>query len=469
MSYGMLFQKTYEMMKWIYPAVNKFPRKQRLILSQRIETTAIRILELVIDMSQRDTATNRRKIIYEVHKLQILFRICKDLSYLSFRKYEHVSEMLKEISYILDELGGGVPAMQACENLYDELCSFENLCLAYRKARKGKSSKPYVADFSMNMEQELMKLKKELEDFSYNPRPLKKFVIRDPKTRVISASDFRDRIVHHALCNIIGPVFEKSFIHDSYANRKGKGTHAAMKRFDAFKKKVSGNGRILPHAKDTSMVAGYVLKADIKHCFNSIDHYKMLEMIGRKIKDRDVMWLMKKIIRNSPNHGKGMPLGNLTSQFFANVYLTELDTFVKHELNARFYIRYMDDFLIMDSSYSVLEEFKKRISFFLECKLKIELHPEKSNIIPLHKGTNFLGFRIFYYYKLPKKSNFRAMERRIGKMISMFSKGEMEKSKVMESMEGWNSYAIHGNTYKARRSMSKRIRNELDKFREVHL
>src|SRR3989344_564998 len=218
---------------------------------------------------------------------------------------------------------------------------------------------------------------------NYEPRPLKQFVIRDPKTRVIHASHFRDRVVHHVLCNVIEPIFEKMFIHDSYANRIDRGTLAASARYDEFQRRVSRNGQLVKNAKDDNMVVGYVLKADIKHYFPSVDHEVLMRLIKRKIDDERVLWLIKKILEN--NHTgleKGMPIGNLTSQLFANIYLNELDYFVKHELRAAFYLRYVDDFLIADSSRLKLEDFKNRIDEFLALNISLELHKEKSKVYP---------------------------------------------------------------------------------------
>ena len=215
------------------------------------------------------------------------------------------------------------------ENLYGELCFYENLLEAFKKAAKGKSSKWYVMEFRKDLKNNLLQLQGELIHATYQPQPMKTFVICDPKTRVISASAFRDRVVHHALCNIIEPIFEKSFIYDSYANRKGKGTHAAIRRFDHFKRKASQNGKLLPGAKDNNMVRGYVLKCDIKHYFDSVDHEVMMSAIRKKIKDEKILQLISKILGNHFTKGNGMPIGNLTSQFFAKVYLNGLDYFIK--------------------------------------------------------------------------------------------------------------------------------------------
>jgi retron-type reverse transcriptase len=175
--------------------------------------------------------------------------------------------------------------MKTYKNLYGKLCSIENLKLAFRKAKKRKSRKHYVKEFEANLVRELSILREELLLQSYKPKPLKRFIIRDPKTRVIHSSAFRDRVVHHALCNIMLPVFEKSFMFDSYANRKEKGVHKALKRFDVFLRRASKNGKLVKSAKNKNMTIGYVLKADIRHYFDSVDHEVMMQVISRKIKD----------------------------------------------------------------------------------------------------------------------------------------------------------------------------------------
>lgn len=344
-----------------------------------------------------------------------------------------------------------------CGNLYDEIYSFRNLELAYKRARKNKRYKRSVRKFEFRLENNLLQLKNELESMEYEPRPLKTFVIMDPKTRVISASHFRDRIVHHALCNVIQPMFEKAFIHDSCANRVGRGTSKALERFEAFKRKGTQNGRPVNNAKDTSMVIGYVLKADIRHFFDTIDHEVLMWMITRRIKDRKTLSLIRKILDNhvTKTPKKGMPIGNLTSQFFANLYLNELDYFVKHELKVKYYIRYVDDFILIDRSKELLETCKSRVDEFLNARLKLRLHPEKSRVYPLHKGIKFLGFRIFYHYSLLRKSNIRKMERKLAVFGKEYKKNLMCHEDVSRSVESWMGYAKHGNTFKLRRRILK--------------
>ncbi len=228
-------------------------------------------------------------------------------------------------------------------NLYPEIYSMKNLVLAYKKARKGKTKKNYVIEFEKNLGRNLKILHYELKYQIYKPKPLKTFILRDPKTRKISKSDFRDRIVHHALIRIIEPIFDKTFIYDSCANRKGKGNLFALGRFNYFKRKVTNN----------LSSKGFCLKSDIKHYFQKIDHSILIKLIERKIKDQKVIWLIKIILNNNVAEnpiGKGMPLGNITSQFFANVYLHELDYFIKHKLKVKYYIRYVDDFVLLSNS-----------------------------------------------------------------------------------------------------------------------
>jgi retron-type reverse transcriptase len=269
-------------------------------------------------------------------------------------------------------------------------------------------------------------------------------------------SCFRDRVVYHILVNIIEPIFEKIFIYDSYASRLNKGTHNAVKRFDYFKRKVTKNGKLVKNAKNNNMVKGYCLKADIKHYFETVDHENLLKIIKRKIKDDEIIWLIKKILNNfnTKTKGKGMLLVNLTSQFFANIYLNELDYFIKHKLKAKYYIRYVDDFVILHSSKKQLIKWKKQINNFLKKELKIELHKDKSKIKPLANGISFLGYRIFYHYKLLRKSNIRKFEKSFNEKLYLYKEGALTYDNLLESLQGWFGYSRWANTYKLSRRLS---------------
>ena len=339
--------------------------------------------------------------------------------------------------------------MKTYKNIYQEIISLENLFLAYKKARKGKTKKDYVKEFERDLENNLIILHEELKNKNYTPKPLKTFILRDPKTRKISKSNFRDRVVHHALVRIIEPIFDKTFIESNCAGRKRKGTLFAINKFNLFFRKVTKN----------YSSKGYCFKADIKHYFQEVDHDVLLEIIKRKIKDEKVIWLINQIIKRERGEGQsitkkvGMPLGNLTSQFFANIYLNELDYFVKHKLRVKYYIRYVDDFVILHESKEQLEIWREEINSFLKEKLKLELHNQKSKIISLSNGVDFVGFRNFYHFRLLRKRNIRSIKKKVDK----YKIEEISKDRILEIFQGWNAYAKWANSYKVRRKIISKI------------
>jgi RNA-directed DNA polymerase len=350
--------------------------------------------------------------------------------------------------------------MKSYKNIYFLICKYENLFLAWRKARKHKTKKQYVLDFEKDLVQSIVTLQNELLLHSYRPKPLKTFTLRDPKTRKISVSDFRDRIIHHAICNLIEPIFEEVFISDSYANRKGKGTLAALKRLKSFMKKVSKNKTIIHKFGKKRIFRGFYLKGDIQRYFDSINHEMLLKIINKRIKDKRLLHLIKTILSNNNPNLVGLPLGNLTSQFFANVYLNELDQFVKHKLKAKYYIRYVDDFVILHSDESKLAEFKEKIGDFLQTKLLINLHPEKSLIKPISRGIEFLGFRNFYDYRLLRKRNIRRTYGKLRDLERKYKLGEIGYDTVYDYLEGWSAYVSHSNTHKRRLEIAHKIQNK---------
>jgi len=327
--------------------------------------------------------------------------------------------------------------MKTDKNIYLEIYSMENLILAWKKAKKGKTKKDCVIEFEKSLGANLRVLHDELKNQTYKPKPLKTFILRDPKTRKISKSHFRDRIVHHALVNILEQIFNKTFIYDSCANRRGKGNLFAIKRFEKFQRKATCN----------LTSKAYCLKADVKHYFQEVSHKILLEIIKRKVSDEKVLWLVKRILENNVSDDKkekGMPLGNLTSQFFANIYLNELDYFVKQELKAKYYIRYVDDFIALHSSKGQLEMCKNEISKFLKENLNLELHPDKSKIICLSRGVDFVGFRNFYHFKLLRKRNVRKMLLQ----IKNYKNKKISEDELFQIFQGWNGYAKWANMYK---------------------
>ena len=339
--------------------------------------------------------------------------------------------------------------MKTYNKLYQQIYDKDNLISAFKKARKRKRSKNYVKHFTLNLAKNLSLLEHQLKIKTYNPSRLNKFVIRDPKTRTIHSSIFRDRIVHHAIINIIRPIYEKRFIYDSFASRKNKGTHIAVKRFEYFINKVSSNGRKINKPFNNNSIQGYVLKADVKHYFDTIDHEILINILRKKIKDEDMIDLIRIILRNFEGKikGKGLPLGNYTSQFFANVYLNNLDYFVKHRLKAKYYIRYVDDFVILHKDKKVLLKFKDKIEKYLK-NLRLELHPDKSEIHALRNGITFLGYRVFYHYKLLRTRNIRYFKNKLNKKIKFYRGGLIKKEDIESFLHGWMGYSKFANTHK---------------------
>jgi len=325
--------------------------------------------------------------------------------------------------------------MKTFKNLYGKICSYENLYGAYLKAKRGKSKSEEVLYFTYNLENELDKLQCELINGEYKTGEYRHFVIFEPKERKISALPFRDRVVHHAICSVIGPIFEKKFIFDSYACRKKKGTHAGVMRLQKFIRGVSEDA--------------YVLKCDISKYFFSVDCRVLKRIIRKKISDEKLLCLLDNVIDSSKS---GIPIGNLTSQLFANIYLNELDEFVKYELREKYYVRYMDDFLILNESKYELHKVKDKIELFLS-SIKLKFHPKKVNIFPVRLGVDFLGYRIFRDYRLIRKSTVRRFIRNVNRKIRRCDLGVVSFDKLLESFNSWEAYMGYGNSYKLRNSL----------------
>ena len=349
--------------------------------------------------------------------------------------------------------------MKTHKNLYEKLHSTENLLSAFAKAKKGKSKKNYVVNFESNLERNIAILKRDLRLNKYNPSRLRKFIIRDPKTRTIHSSIFRDRIVHHAIINVIKPFYENIFIYDSFASRKNKGSHLAVERFESFVRKVSSNGKKINNPFNNNSIKSYVLKADIKHYFATIDHKVLLNILKKKIADEELIKLIETILNSFDTNiqGKGLPLGNYTSQFFANVYLNNLDYFVKHRIKAKCYIRYVDDFVILHKNKNVLYDYKNKIEKYLKF-LKLELHQEKSEIHALRNGITFLGYRIFYHYRLLRKRNIRYFKRRLEEKLELYRREIISEKELSSFINGWMGYSSFANT----NNFNKKLNNHIN-------
>ncbi|MBE9140829.1 RNA-directed DNA polymerase [Nodosilinea sp. LEGE 07088] len=336
-------------------------------------------------------------------------------------------------------------------NLWPSVIDFSNLLCAARKAQKGKRFRPNILDFNYHLEQELHTLKADLEQKTYKPGKYRTFEIKEPKPRLISAAPYRDRVVHHALCNVITPLMEPSFIYDTYANRERKGTHLALQRFTRYARS-----------------SDYVLQCDIQKYFPSIDHQILKACLRRKIKCPDTLWLIDTIIDGSNeqipaafhfqdddllsplNRRRGLPIGNLTSQFFANVYLSGFDHFVKETLGGKKYLRYVDDFALFSDSHDFLTEARQAIEAHLD-RLRLKIHPVKSHISKTQQGANFLGFRIFPDRIRVRTENLRRARRRCRELQISYAARKIDLNRVVTGLQSWEAHLKHGDTQQLRR------------------
>jgi len=369
--------------------------------------------------------------------------------------------------------------------LWEQLVSFENIFVAFRKAIRGKGYRPYALQFIQNLEHNLIELQHSLITKSYQPGGYRTFFIYEPKKRMISEAPFTDRLMHHCLINVIGPFFETTFIRQSYANQIGKGTHRAIR-----------------DVQNAMRLHSYVLHCDIRKYFPSIDHRILKGLIRRKIKDPDVLWLIDLIIDSSnpqepvidcfPNadpltpddpsasdgdplkpaddeplspdadppalleRRKGLPIGNLTSQFFANVYLNGFDHFAKEMLGCRFYARYVDDIIVVDSDKHYLWEVCREMERYLE-SLRLRFHHGKCHIRPVAIGFRFLGQMIYPERRLLPQSNVRCFMRRMRKFQRLYASGKMSLDQIRPSLQSWLGHARQAHTLALRRSLLEKV------------
>ena len=277
-----------------------------------------------------------------------------------------------------------INVVDACGHMsYEQFVSLENLFGAWREFRRGKRHRRDVQIFEFELEDNIFALWRELLSKTYRHGSYESFQITDPKSRKIHKATVRDRVVHQALFRILFPVFDKQFITDSYSCRKKKGTHRAVRRLQTFCNKASAN-----NTRDV-----YVLKCDVRKYFDSVDHHRLMLMAKRVIKDQGVLGLMGEVLQSLDRiKCVALPLGNVTSQLFANLYLNQLDRFIKHTVRGKYYIRYCDDFVIIQNSLKAAESLIPPIKIFLEKYLALSLHPQKINIRTYRQGVDFLGY-----------------------------------------------------------------------------
>ena len=328
--------------------------------------------------------------------------------------------------------------MKRVGNLFAQVCTFENFLHAAHRARRGKTTKPQPAQFYFRLEPEILGLLRELESATYQPRPYHTFYVYDPKRRRISAAHFRDRVVHHAICRVLNPLFERLFIFDSYACREEKGTHRAVRRAQSFAK----------HSR-------FFFKCDVEHFFDTVAHDRLKALLRRKIKDPLLLALLDTII-DAPvpgaASGKGLAIGNLTSQYFANFYLTPLDNFLKQEVRVRRYLRYMDDFVLFHESKQFLHDARYEITEFLGQRLGLRLNEGASYVGRVEDGLPFLGVRIYPRLLRMKHRNWIRFARKMRDLARAADSGLDWDDPLLRSAQSLMAHACSANTVQLRRS-----------------
>ncbi len=339
--------------------------------------------------------------------------------------------------------------------LFDQVVSWDNLIQAFGQAARGKRGQPEVALFESGLADQLINLQQALKGGSYRPGAYRSFYIHEPKRRKISAAPFRDRVVHHALINVIEPSFEQRFIGDSYANRRGKGTHRALDRLQAFSRRYR-----------------YVMRMDVVKHFPSIDHEILMRRLAAVIDDRQVLSLCRLILASGDrvldqeysmvyfpgddlfaiNRPRGLPIGNLTSQFWSNCYLNALDQFVKRELRCPAYLRYVDDLALFGDNKRQLWEWKKTVIERL-ASLRLTVHEAAAQVQPCATGIPWLGFLVWPDYRRVKARNTRNATRRLGLLYGRYREGSITFAELDASVQGWVNHVRYADTWGLRRHL----------------
>jgi retron-type reverse transcriptase len=330
--------------------------------------------------------------------------------------------------------------------LWPAICERENLFEAARRARRGKRGRESCAEFEFHLESRVLEIERDLKEQRFSFGPYRQFEVREPKPRNISAAPYRDRVIHHAIMGVIEPLADRSFIADSYACRVGKGTHRALTAC----KRLARRGQ-------------YALKADIRHYFATIDHAILLDLLQRRFRDRTLLRCLAAILASyqsgsdeyracrdddlfSVGRPRGIPIGNLTSQFFANFYLDGLDHFVQEDLQWRGYLRYMDDFVLFSDDKHELARAQRAIAAWLEEQRRLQLHPCKTRVFPVRVGVPFVGFRIFPDRTRLDARAGRRFVRKLRRLERRRTIGEVTRSRVQRAVDGWRGHARYGST-----------------------
>lgn len=325
--------------------------------------------------------------------------------------------------------------MRRYGNLYSKIIELENIRSAYIKARKGKRWQKTVKNFEADLENNLLQIQKLLVDKTYRTSDYAIKIIHEPKERLIYKLPFTpDRIVQHAIMNVIEPIWESFFINESYACRKDKGIHAGSKKTMEFVRRNK-----------------YCLKCDISKYYPSIDHDVLYKIICQKIKDRDVLELLKNIIYSIGGE-TNVPIGNYTSQWMGNLYLNELDQRVKQVYKIKDYIRYCDDFLLFSNDKGVLKSILMDMEIYLSTELKLKM--SKKDIFQVSRGVDFLGYRHFRKYILLRKSTAKRVKERLKKLPYLYKMGCVTQEQYRSSLASTLGWLRWANSYNLRKKLN---------------
>lgn len=358
---------------------------------------------------------------------------------------------------------GGVKSFKIqLAHTFEEIISLENLLEAWKEFEKGKKNRKDIQGFSLSLMSNIFSLHNELSNHTYKHGGYQAFKINDPKPRDIHKATVRDRLIHHAIYRKLYPFFEKTFIADSYSCRNNKGTHKAISKFQKYAYIVSKN----------NTKTCWILKCDICKFFANIDHEILLDILREYISDKDILWLLEGVISSfntlipHPNpllkkergiKEVGLPLGNLTSQLFVNIYMNRFDQFAKHKLKAKYYIRYADDFVFLSQDRIWLENLIPKICKFLKEELKLELHPDKVFIKTFSSGVDFLGMINFSHYKILRTKTKKRMFKKLSKRHKELQKGDISKESFEQSLRSYLGILKHCNGKKMEKEIRKNI------------
>ncbi len=330
------------------------------------------------------------------------------------------------------------------KHLYNQVTGFGALLAAYERARKGKRYRSDVLEFSARLGENLLALQDELQSMAWRPGPYRTLVVHEKKRRQIHIAPFRDRVVHQALCAVFAPLFEETFISDSYACRPGKGTHAALDRLTSFLRKSD---------------VAFVLSGDFSQFFASIPHGLVMRELEWRIADArmiEILWRVLSSFESDFNGEdgfapRGIPIGNLTSQWFANMVGNCLDQHVKHELKCRRYIRYMDNWLLLSDSKRELQMWLGEIER-LSAGIGLVINP-KTQIVRAKDGVPFLGFRVWHDHRKVLRENVTRGRRRLRAQLRQVAAGAKSKQVALDELRSWFAHLEHGDTYRLRQSL----------------